>query len=100
MSDGPYRYGVISELWSRLTTAGEGIEHAAAELDVSERAVSEYLRDYFNAEVARSNLAVQRAVHRLTVVAILIAVIALLMQFIQVGQVIEWIRHLVAKNPS
>jgi len=47
---------------------------------VRERAVSEYLRDYFNAEVARSNLAVQRAVHRLTVVAILIALIALLMQ--------------------
>jgi len=80
VSDGPYRYGVISVLWSRLTRAGEEIERAAAELDVRERAVSEYLRDYFNAEVARSNLAVQRAVHRLTVVAILIALIALLMQ--------------------
>lgn len=52
VSDGPYRYGVISVLWSRLTTAGEEIEQAAAELDVRERAVSEYLRDYFNAEVS------------------------------------------------
>ena len=80
VSNGRYRYGVISTLWSRLTTAGQGIERAADELNVSDRAVSEYLRDYFNAEVARSNLAVQRAVHRLTVVAILIALIALLMQ--------------------
>jgi hypothetical protein len=80
VSDGKYRYGVISTLWSRLTKAGEEIEQATAELDVREHAVSEYLRDYFNAEVARSNLAVQRAVHRLTVVAILIALIALLMQ--------------------
>ena len=80
VSDGRYRYGVISILWSRLTTAGEEIEQAAAELDVRERAASEYLRDYFNAEVARSNLAVQRAVHRLTLVAFLVALIALLMQ--------------------
>jgi hypothetical protein len=80
VSDGPYRYGVISVLWSRLTSAGEEIEKAAAELDVRERAVSEHLRDYFNAEVARSNLAVQRAVHRLTLVALLVALIALLMQ--------------------
>jgi len=80
VSDGKYRYGVISVLWSRVTTAGEEIEQAAAELDVRERAISEYLRDYFNAEVAHSNLDVQRAVHRLTVVAILIALIALLMQ--------------------
>lgn len=80
VSDGRYRYGVISVLWSHLTRAGEEIEQAASELDVRERAVSEYPRDYFNAEVARSNLDVQRAVHRLTVVAILIALIALLMQ--------------------
>ena len=80
VSASPYRYGVISTLWSRLTTAGEEIEQAATELDVRERAVSEHLRDYFNAEVARSNLAVQRAVHRLTLVALLVALVALLMQ--------------------
>jgi hypothetical protein len=80
VSNGTYRYGVISAHWSDLTEAGEQIEQAAVELEVRERAVSNYLRDYFNAEVARSNLAVQRAVHRLTIVAILVALIALLMQ--------------------
>jgi hypothetical protein len=74
------RYGIISSHWRRLTEAGKLIEQAAIELDARDRAVSNYLRDYFNAEVARSNLAVQRAVHRLTIVAIVVALIALLMQ--------------------
>lgn len=65
-----------------LKSAGEGIKRSAQELELRDRAVSDFLRDYFNAEVARSNLKLQRTVYWLTVIATLIALLALAVQFV------------------
>jgi|GEM_PF-3564200 len=80
LSNSKHRYGVIASLSFDLKRAGERIDHTVAELEVRERTASEYLRDYFNAEVARSNIGLQRTVFRLSVIAVIIALFALILQ--------------------
>jgi len=80
LSNNKHRYGVIATLRFDLKRAGERIDRTVRELEIRERNASDYLRDYFNAEVARSNMDLQRTVYRLSVIALLIALVALILQ--------------------
>jgi hypothetical protein len=77
ISSSKYRYGVIAMLRAKVDRAGNRIDRIVKELEHRERTSSDYLRDYFNSEVARSNLKLQRTVYYLSVIAVVIALVAL-----------------------
>ncbi len=77
-SASPYRRGMVDSLFRQLRRSGEAVARASQELDLRDQAISDYFRDYLNAAVARSNMLLQRTVLRLTILAVILALLSLI----------------------
>lgn len=74
----PRRFLISDRLEEVLDESIQEYSTVRSELEARETAVKEYLRDYLAAEVAESNLSIQRKMQWLTFIAVIAAILALL----------------------
>jgi hypothetical protein len=72
------KFLILTRLEGALEESTQEYSVVRSELESHEAALKEYLRDYLAAEVAESNLAIQRKMQWLTIIAVIAAILALL----------------------
>lgn len=75
-SSNPFRYELIPHLNFKLGSAIDSLKETKKELEVRQLLTSEFLRDRLTAEVAATNLRIQRALRLLTVLAVGVGLLA------------------------
>lgn len=75
-SSNPFGYELIPYLNSKLGSALDSLKEAKEELEVRQLLTSEFLRDRLTAEVAASNLRIQRTLRLLTFLAVGVGLLA------------------------
>jgi hypothetical protein len=87
--DPMFHRGVVSSLWETLRNDSLELDESVIQLSTREAAITEYFRDYTSAVVTSSNLALQRAVLRLTWIAVVAALLPLAVQWWQAQQAVD-----------
>jgi hypothetical protein len=73
-----YQYDPLSKLFGDLDESFAEYRQVKRSAEARDRLIAEYLRDRVNAAVADSNLSIQRMVIRLTIIAVVLAILAIL----------------------
>jgi hypothetical protein len=73
----PYRYSLVTRLKREFEKERNYIKQQLSLINNYERALSDHLRDWSFASINRTNLELQKSIHRLTVAMIIVAIIAL-----------------------